>query len=904
MDTNRADILASPGALLATAHNARMDWLTGGGEMGALIRARDWSRSPLGPLEGWQQSLRTAVGMLLPSRAQIILFWGPEFIVLYNDAYRPVFGGKHPDALGRPGREAWSEIWDAQLGPLLEGVVRTGDAFWATDLLFSLQRHGYLEETYFDISYDPVRDESGKVGGVYCIVTETTGRVTGTRRLRTLGDLGRIGTNARTVPGTLERAAEVLGENPEDVAFSLLYEWDARAAAAHLRASTGIDPAHPALEAAWRLVPTLPAEGVVLDAAALGLPPLPGGRWPEPCTRVAVVPIATPSQPPDAFLVAGTSPRHAINAPYRDFLRLAAAGIGSALGSAKALMAERERVESLAELDRVKTAFFSNVSHEFRTPLTLLLGPLQEELRGTELPKGARERLEIAHRNGVRLLKLVNALLDFSRIEAGRMRARYEATELALFTSELASNFASACEKAGLELRVQCEPLGEQAFVDRDMWEKIVLNLVSNAFKFTFEGGIQVGLRERAGRAVLSVRDTGVGIAPAEMPRLFERFHRIEGVRARTHEGSGIGLALVQELVRMHGGEIRAESRPGEGSLFEASIPLGSAHLPRAQVVTASSHVAGSQAPMFVQEALEWLRTPHSPSLAEGPRASPGEKRERILVADDNADMREYIEHLLGGSWDVVAVADGEQALHSLYTARFDLLLTDVMMPRLDGFQLLKAVRGDETLRDMPVVMISARAGEEARIEGREAGADDYLVKPFSARELVAQVRAQLATARARKAFAREREVLLAGERSARMDAERQWEDLVQLFGQAPNPMLILRGNDYVIELVNPAACAVWGRSREEIIHTPLFDAIPEARGQGLEALLDGVMQTGNAHHGRRRAVSRAGRGADPESMYFDFVYSPLRGKSGRVEGVAVIALQVRRQEVEASEES
>jgi len=886
--------------MLATAHNAQMDWLTGGGEMGALIRERDWSRSPVGPLEHWQQSLRTAVGMLLASRAQIILFWGPDFIVLYNDAYRPVFGGKHPDALGRPGREAWSEIWESQLGPLLDGVVRTGDAYWATDLLFTLQRHGYAEETYFDISYDPVRDESGKVGGVYCIVTETTGRVTGARRLRTLTDMGRIGMQGRTVPGTLEKAAEVLGQNREDVAFALLYEWDARAAKARLRATTGIDRDHPALEFAWPLVPTLPIEGVVLDAAALGLPSLPGGRWPEPCTRVAVVPIATPSQLPDAFLVAGTSPRHAMDAPYRDFVRLAAAGIGSALASAKALVAERERVEALAELDRVKTAFFSNVSHEFRTPLTLLLGPLRDEIAGVELPKGSRERLEVAHRNGVRLLKLVNALLDFSRIEAGRMRARYEATELALFTSELASNFASACAKAGLELVVRCEPLGAPAFVDRDMWEKIVLNLVSNAFKFTFDGGIEVALREQDGRAVLKVRDTGVGIAETEMPRLFERFHRIEGVRARTHEGSGIGLALVQELVHMHGGDIRAESRPGQGSLFEVSIPLGSGHLPQAQVVAATGHNAASQAPMFVQEALEWLRIPHKSPGADVASASPEVKRERILVADDNADMREYVERLLGDSWEVVAVADGEQALHSLYTARFDLLLTDVMMPRMDGFQLLKAVRGDEALHDLPVIMISARAGEEARIEGREAGADDYLVKPFSARELVSQVRAQLATAQARKAFARGREVMLAGERSARLDAERQWEDLVQLFEQAPNPMLILRGDDHVIELVNPAACRVWGLPRDDVIHRPLFEALPEARGHGLESLLQGVMRTGEPYHGRRRPVRLDRNGADLQQVYFDFVYSPLRGRSGRVEGVAVVALEVQPQKSEA----
>jgi CheY-like chemotaxis protein len=243
-------------------------------------------------------------------------------------------------------------------------------------------------------------------------------------------------------------------------------------------------------------------------------------------------------------------------------------------------------------------------------------------------------------------------------------------------------------------------------------------HLISNAFKFTFDGAIHVTLREREGQAVLSVRDTGVGIEPAEMPRLFERFHRIEGVRARTHEGSGIGLALVQELVRMHGGEIRAESRPGEGSHFEVSIPLGSGHLPPGQVVTTSGHVAGSQAPMFVQEALEWLRGPRKSLLVDVPSVVPGARRERVLVADDNADMREYIEHLLGSSWDVLAVADGEQALHSALHGA----IRPVAHGRHDAAHgRVPAPEGrarDETLRDMPVIMISARAGEEARIEG------------------------------------------------------------------------------------------------------------------------------------------------------------------------------------------
>jgi signal transduction histidine kinase/CheY-like chemotaxis protein len=877
-------------------------WVVGGGEMGERIRALDWSRTPLGPLDRWPQALRTAVSMMLPSRAQIILFWGPQFVVLYNDAYRPVFGGKHPTALGLTGSEAWSEIWDDQLGPLLRGVAETGEAFWASDLLFSVQRHGYLEETYFDISYDPVRDETGSVAGVYCIVTETTSRVSGARRLGALSDLGRIGATERTMSSVFASAARVLGERSEDIAFALLYDWNADHSVARLRALAGIDAAHPAALSAirlgqdspWPLDDRLPAQGVVLEGAALAIEDLPGGRWPEPCSRVAVIPMALPSQAPDGFIVAGLSPRRVPDDAYRDFLRLVAASIGSALSNAKALEAERDRVQALAELDRAKTAFFSNVSHEFRTPLTLLLGPLREELaHGTQLPEASRERIAVAYRNGLRLLKLVNALLDFSRIEAGRMRARFEKTDLASFTMDLASNFRSACESANLALSVRCGDAVVPALVDRDMWEKIVFNLLSNAFKFTFEGGIEVRLSTDDEHAVLTVRDSGVGIPAEAMPRIFERFHRVESARSRTHEGSGIGLALVQELVHLHGGTIRADSQAGQGSVFEVRIPLGMSHLPRGQIVPEAAGSATSrQAAMFVQEALGWLRMPSAPDLPDAEPAAGAARRERILVAEDNADMREYLQRLLSERWDVIAVADGNAAVRALYTARFDLVLTDVMMPGLDGFGVLKAVRSDQALRDLPVVMLSARAGEEAAIEGRSAGADDYLVKPFGARELVARVMAQLAVATVRRAAARERELLLANERAARMDAERQWEDLVRFFEQAPNPMVILRGPEHLIELANPAACRVWGRTLDQVRHKPILEALPETRGQGLEAILDGVLESGEPFSGPRVAM-RIDRGSGPQDMLFDVVYSPLRGPGGNMEGVMLTALDV-----------
>ena len=882
---------------MTSKSNNSGSWLRGKGEMVDLVRTHDWARTPLGPLERWPQRLRNLVSMTLASRAQIVIFWGADFTIVYNDAYRPVFGGKHPSALGMSGREAWSEIWHHQLGPLLQGVVDSGEAFHASDLLFCLERHGYLEETYFDVSYDPVRDDDGVVAGVRCIVSETTGRVVGERRLRTLGSLGRIGAQAQSTSSIMDRAADVLSKDPEDLAFALLYEWDARHERARLCAST---PDAAALASHdWGLVPAIPREGTVVDLPARADAPWPGGCWPEPCRHALVIPIMVPSQGPAGFLVAGISPRRAFDAAYRDFLGLAAAGLGSALSNAKALEAERNRAQALADLDHAKTTFFGNVSHEFRTPLTLMLGPLRDELADARLPQHTRESLELAYRNGLRMLKLVNALLDFSRIEAGRMTARFERTDLAGLTADLAGAFRSACESAGLRLHVSCEPAAHETYVDREMWEKIVLNLLSNAFKFTFDGGIEVRLADDGDRAVLTVRDSGVGIPPGEMPRLFERFHRVEGTRARTHEGSGIGLAMVSELVRIHGGEIRAQSEPGKGSVFTVSVPHGHKHLPADQVAEGRARAEGEATPhaaVHMQEVLGWLRSATPDGL---PMVTPSEAgRARILVADDNADMREYIRRLLNESWDVVCVADGVAAMQALLTARFDLVICDVMMPRMGGFELLAAIRADPSMRDMPVLMLSARAGEEARVVGRDAGADDYLVKPFTARELVGQVRAHLAMSRARRGVARERELLLASERSARMDAQRQWEDLMRLFEQAPNPMVILRGASHVIELANPAACAVWGRTQQQVAHKPLFEALPEIRGQGLEAMLETVIATGVPYHGRHTPV-RLDRGSGMETVYFDFVYSPLRAASGRVEGVAVTAFDVTQDVVE-----
>ncbi len=407
----------------------------------------------------------------------------------------------------------------------------------------------------------------------------------------------------------------------------------------------------------------------------------------------------------------------------------------------------------LAELDAAKTAFFGNVSHEFRTPLTLMLGPLEDELAETvqPLPDARHQRLQTAHRNSLRLLKLVNSLLEFARIEAGRVQALYQPTDLAAITAELASHFRSAVERGGLILTVDCPALPEPVYVDQEMWEKIVLNLLSNAFKHTFEGGIAVRLTAQERTVRLTVEDSGVGIAPEEIPRLFERFHRVRAAASRTHEGTGIGLSLVRELVQLHAGEIRVESEPGRGSRFHVTLPRGAAHLPAEKVGAAAAAAIGDAAPAYVQEALRWLPEATEPQTST-PRASRG-PRPRVLWAEDNADMREYVARLLDDDYEVISVPDGQAALEAARENPPDLVLSDVMMPRLDGLDLLRALRADDRTRRLPVILISARAGEEAAIGGLDSGADDYLVKPFTARELAARVRTHVQLARHRRAW-------------------------------------------------------------------------------------------------------------------------------------------------------
>jgi PAS domain S-box-containing protein len=746
------------------------EFLSGGGELGALIRAHDWARTSLGPAADWPRSLKTAVRIMLTSRQPIWIGWGPELVYLYNDPYKAIVGGKHPLALGRPTAAVWSEI-RADIEPLLSSAM-TGDGTYVESQLLVMERNGYPEETYYTFSYSPIPGDDGAPAGIICANTDETQRVIGERQLALLRELASRTAEARNREQACARCIEALRTDAHDLPFALLYLAAPGEDRLRLMHATGLPAGHAAApaflerdESTWGAGGLLGmGEACIVKSLDPDLGPWPAEAWRLQAREAALLPITAAGESGShGVLIVGLSPVRLLDARYRDFLALVARQAAAAIANAEAYEAEQRRAEALAEIDRAKTLFFSNVSHEFRTPLTLMLGPLEEALseRDAFQPRH-RDLLDLAHRNSLRLLRLVNTLLDFSRIEAGRAQAAYQPTDLAGLTRELASNFEMVTERAGLRLAIACAPLPQPVYVDRGMWEKVVLNLLSNAFKFTFDGGITVELAASADgqAAVLTVADTGVGVPAHELPRLFDRFHRVQGQQSRSFEGSGIGLALVQELVRQHGGAIRAESEAGRGSRFIVSVPFGHEHLPAAMLLQAPADEAPDhvRAGSFVEEALRWLPGSHAPAAAAGPETvdprappEPKEARGRIVVADDNADMREYISRLLGTRWDVIAVSNGEEALRSVRAVKPELLLTDVMMPKLDGFGLLRAVRSDPALADLPVVMLSARAGEEARVGGLEAGADDYLVKPFSARELVARVRSNLALAAVRR---------------------------------------------------------------------------------------------------------------------------------------------------------
>ncbi len=760
--------------------NALETIFPGKSEMAKRMREFDWTKTPLGPVEQWPEALKVSVHITLTARHPMFVWWGDELIHLYNDAYALLLHQRHPWALGQPAKIVWPEIWHQFILPRIERALLHDEGTYDEVTSIILEHKGYPEEMYATFSYSPIPDnEKGGIGGIICPVTEETERIISERQMALLRELSTKNADAKTWQDACLLSAVAFETNRHDFPFVMIYVVDMDQQVAQLISVCGIERGHELApeniqlekDTPWQFDKVMQTNQLCLitDLKSISMN-IPLGTRQFPPAHAVALPIATTGKTGKAcILVVGLNPLRQFNQNYRRFLELVSSQIAAAIANGQAYEEEKKRAEALAEIDRAKTTFFSNVSHEFRTPLTLMLGPL-EDVMASVSDKTISPQLQIIHRNSLRLLKLVNTLLDFSRIEAGRVQACYEPIDLTALTTDLASIFRAAIERAGLSYIVNCIALPESVYIDKEMWEKIILNLLSNAFKFTFEGKITVTLTAENNNAKLIIQDTGIGIAEKELTAIFDRFHRVENTRSRTFEGSGIGLSLVRELVNLHGGQISVTSQLDVGTTFEIVIPFGNAHLPVEQIKKSSNLPSTNiHASIFVEESLSWLPSPVEMIPPNNSVVVPSEfPNAKILVVDDNADMRQYLSQLISPHWNVKLATNGQEALSMLQQSPFDLILTDIMMPILDGINLLKNIRADAQLKNIPVIFLSARAGEEASVEGLEAGADDYLIKPFSAREVLIRIETHLKVV-SRNKLVVEKEVL----RIAKEEAER-----------------------------------------------------------------------------------------------------------------------------------
>ncbi|WP_342088667.1 ATP-binding protein [Dyadobacter sp. OTU695] len=730
-----------------------LEFLAGGGEMGRRIREFDWEATELGSPRNWPQSLKTCIRIMLSSKQPIWIGWGPNLLKFYNDAYIDIVRGKHPHALGEPASVVWKDIWK-DIEPMLSRAMERDEGTYEESRLLIMVRSGFPEETYYTFSYTPVLGDNGRPEGIICYNTADTERILSERALKTMQQLDSLGEKKRE-DEVFAQVGRALSANPLDFPFAVLYRISDDGGYARLVATSGADLADPLLarqislaepderheQLAWAV-----RQNRMTEAINSGhWKNLAKGAWDVPPKYVVYLPIQSANRKfPLALLAVGLNPYRKFDEAYRNFLQQIADRIALGLGNVMAYEEEQRRLWVLEELDKAKTLFFTNISHEFRTPLMLMLGPL-EELMNHRAPEWTEEqsiKVEVTHRNALRLLKLVNTLLDFSRMEGGREHARFVKTDLASYTQNLASNFRSVVERAELEFEVKTGSNTCFAYVDRQMWEKVVFNLLSNAFKYTLKGKITLELDAHAGQVRLSVSDSGVGIPAHELPHMFERFHRVQNSAGRTYEGTGIGLSLTRELIGLHGGTIGVESTEGMGSCFTVTIPEGKEHLDASQVFDANAEVEDAISDFYVSEAESLLASSRKGLVADNSRND--NRQDCILIADDNADMREHIRSLLGSKYKTLIASNGVEALDLIRNHRPALVLSDIMMPEMDGIGLLRAVKSDPAVCHTPVILITARAGEESRIEGIEIGADDYIVKPFSSRELIVRAQAQI----------------------------------------------------------------------------------------------------------------------------------------------------------------
>ena len=658
-------------------------FLSGGGEAGALMRAHDWTRSPLGHPSGWPQALRTVVALMLNSKFPMFVAWGEQLCFLYNDPYIDILGDKHPTSLGAPFRQVWGEIW-GDIGPIVERALQ-GEGTWWEKLPLLMNRHGYDEQTWFTFSYSAVRDDSGAVGGVYCACVEATEQVLAERYRKEENE--RLVTLFEQAPGIIavlrgpQHVFEITNKSYlELIGRGNLVGKTAREALPEVEGQGFFE----LLDQVYTSGEPFVGHGVPLKVARA-----PGGPLEQLYIDFVYQPIRDPYGTVVGIFVEGSD------------------------------VTPRKHIEDeLRAANRQKDQFLAMLAHELRNPLAPITTAAHLLKMGTLDDKGVRNASEIIARQAEHMTSLVNDLLDVSRVTRGLVTLEKEELDLNEVVAGALEQVRPLIEarRHALTMELSGEPV--QVLGDRTRLVQVLSNILNNAAKYTPSGG-QIALRVTAhgDRVTVTVTDNGIGIEPDVLPYIFDLFTQAERTPDRSQGGLGIGLALVKSLIMLHGGTVDARAAVGGGSEFEICVPRLAADA-EAPAVAPPEEVeqAAQQAPL------------------------------RVLVVDDNRDAAELLGSVLEVLGHAVSVEyDGRGALVRARRDRPEVMLLDIGLPDTDGYALARQMRAIPELQDAVLVALTGYGQPEDQRQASEAGFDHHLVKPADlgrVTDILAQVQA------------------------------------------------------------------------------------------------------------------------------------------------------------------
>ncbi|KAK8845645.1 hypothetical protein IAR55_006361 [Kwoniella newhampshirensis] len=774
----------------------------------SLLDRTDWTKTSLGPRVNWSPVIETMIEVILRSPTQDALWLGEDFLMLYNDNYAQIVD--HPLMWARSARakEAWGPVWEG-VTELIERCLSLGEPCYRENdlLLYRRGLKGHWVEKYHTWSFIPLFDAEGKPLGLFNPTRDTTEAVVARRRQETMRDLSEQLLTARTSKEYYNGIIEVLEQNPKDVPFLMCYSVQEVAQSntvkLTLESSLGVPPDHPAAprhidialsneqptrssfstktgpfssptlsaistlssgggrvrysfdQQSWPIAKSISSrQAVVVDDCTRLIKGFPLRQWEALPESAIVIPISSEASAdtPQAVFILGLNIASPLDTVYEDWIHVLRAHLISSLGSVRAAEAAHERQMERDRMETAKTAWFQGAAHDLRSPLTLVAGPLDDVLR-TQLRPDQRSMLSLAQRNLARVQRLVNSLLDFSRIEAGKMSGRFVPLDLGRFVGDLAALFQPAVNRKRIAYRIEIEPHEGLVFVDPTLLETVVTNLISNALKYTERGAISVALSYYETFADIAITDSGIGIPTAELSAVTDRFHRATTALSRGTEGTGIGLALAKEIVRLHGGDLLIISQTAEesggphGSTFTARIPLVERDVSTDQLTRNDFGLYGKA---VVDEAMHWFQPSDYESESVGSELNGStssrsegflfERSDVLLLVDDNNDMRNYVKSIFKPYCQVIEAVNGQQALELARKTPPDLILSDLMMPKMNGQELLAAIRQDPITRFVPMVLLSAATDDELRLAAFVEGVEDFMLKPFKPKELLARV--------------------------------------------------------------------------------------------------------------------------------------------------------------------